>query len=139
MYAIEKEGIVKHHRIQAPVPRALVPDEDIRTRSGNERRTGGTLHLPVNKLDVKRLTEIQAQTLTLLVEDGPLQTDILPSFPAAIFLARAGWAVDILVSGEIGFYAATQEGMFAYCKLLEVDSVAEGRLKRHSVHDIQKK
>lgn len=139
MYAIEKEGIVKQGKTRTPGSPSLVPEDAVQTRSGVERRVGGTLHLPINMLDVKRLTDIQAQTLMMLVEDGPVETDALPSFPSAIFLARAGWAVDILMRGEIGFYAATQEGMFAYCKLLEVDSVAEGRLKRHQFHSVQKK
>lgn len=89
-------------------------------------------------LDVERLTSIEAQTLIRVVEDGPMSSDDVPSLPSALFLTRASWVVDVLVHGEMGYHAATQEGLLAYCRLLGVDSVAEGRLKRQCAHHVQK-
>ncbi len=89
--------------------------------------------------EIKLLFAHEAQTLIALVEDGPLPSSSLQFVGPAQSIVKLGWITVIGVHGDFGFYGATELGMEAYCKLLNVSSVAEGRLKRQSSYNIKKK
>jgi hypothetical protein len=63
---------------------------------------------------INTLTQIEIDTLTALVENGPLLVTELPNKHAAGVLMVHRWAAHITIKGEHR-YAATYEGERLYC------------------------
>lgn len=82
------------------------------------------------------LTPLEVDTLTALVENGPLWAGDLPDDRSASSLIGRGMATRTLVKMEEGYTAVTPRGRDAYCRIFgtslggAADSVAEAYANR---------
>jgi hypothetical protein len=67
-------------------------------------------------INSENISGAQLDTLTALVERGPVDAGDIPSKSGRSDLIKEGFAVAVLVKGEQGFAAATYEGSRLYCE-----------------------